>query len=328
MSKTKPVTKAEVLEGAPEGKPEVHERNVNDKQFIKRRILITGDQGFIASRVMARLRDAGHDVIGYDIVNGFDLLSVAQLEDKIKQVDVVYHIAAQADLTQMAKDVEGAKKGVDINVVGTANVAYLCAKHNKWLIYASTVCVYGNVTEHPEKEDTTLPNPSELYACSKYAGEWIVRGYGYNFNMPWTSLRFATIYGEGMRPAMGMYIFFRQAIQNEPITVHGDGSQIRTLTYIEDLVDGIVAPLEHESEAQGQVINLTATEGISAKDMAEKIKSLTGSESEITFIEQRENQTMHEDFDVTKAQKLLGWKAKTPFPDGLKKTYQWIKERV
>ncbi len=303
------------------------EKDVNIP-YKKFRILLTGDRGFIASKVKQRLLEEGHDVFGYDIVAGQDLLNVAQLELAVQKVDVVYHIAAQADLTQMSKSVEDGRKGVLINVEGTHNVAYLCAKHKKWVIYASTVCVYGNVTDHPEKEDSTLPNPSELYSCSKYAGEWLVRGYGLNYGMPWTSLRFATIYGEGMRKALGLHIFFRQAAAGEPITVHGDGKQVRTLTFIDDLVDGIVAPLTHEDAAKGQVFNLSSSEPISALRMAEDVKLLTGSRSAIKFIEQRANQTIHEDFDVSKAEKLLGWKAKTPWEEGLKKTYEWMKPQI
>lgn len=304
-----------------------YEHDVN-VPYTKHKILLTGDQGFIASKVKQRLLELGHDVYGYDIVSGYDLLNLTQLEQAIKKVDIVYHIAAQADLTQMSRSVEDGRRGTLINVEGTHNVAYLSAKHKKWVIYASTVCVYGNVAEHPEKEDSTLPNPSELYSCSKYAGEWLVRGYGLNYGMPWTSLRFATIYGEGMRKALGLHIFFRQAIAGEPITVHGDGEQVRTLTFIDDLVDGIVAPLSHPDTAKGQVFNLSATEPISARKMAEDVKHLTGSASDIVFIGQRPNQTFHEDFDVSKAEKLLGWKAKTPWAEGLKQTYEWIKNVV
>lgn len=298
-----------------------HEKAITKKY----RILLTGDAGFIASKVKDRLREMGHDVIGFDIVRGQDLLDAQSVDRAVKDCDIVYHIAAQADLTQMSKSVLDGRKGVRINVEGTHNVAYSCAKHNKWLIYASTVCVYGNVNEHPEKEDHTLPNPSELYSCSKLAGELLVRGYGLNYGMPWTSLRFATIYGEGMRPALGLHVFFRQAMQGQPITVHGDGSQDRTLTYIHDLVDGIVAPLKNPEKAQGQIFNLSTSFPVSALKMAEDVKRLTNSASPIQFIDQRPNQTRHEDFDVSKAKELLGWEAKTPWEEGLKATYEWMK---
>lgn len=289
------------------------------------KILVTGSTGFIGSKLTERLRSLGHEVTGYDITLGFDLLNLETLDNFIRNTDIVYHVAAQADLTQLTT-VDKAKDCIAQNVLATDNVAYLCAKYNKWLIYASTVCVYGNQEVHPETEDTTLPNPSELYACSKYAGEWIVKGYSKNFGNPFTILRFATIYGPGMRPALGIHIFMSQALKGEDITVHGDGLQDRTQTYIDDLVDGCVAVLDPNSMPKGQTFNLTNSESISATKMAEDIKEVTGSQSNIIYIPQRENQTYHEDFDVTKAQELLGWKAKTPFIEGLTKTMEWLKK--
>ncbi len=285
------------------------------------KILITGDKGFIASKLKTRLGE--HELIGYDIVDEKDLLNLPMLEEAIKDVDVVFHIAAEADLTKI-KTPEDGLHVTRANVEATGNVAYLCAKYNKWLIYASTVCVYGNQEGNIEREDTTLPNPSELYASTKYSAEWLVKGFSQNFGNPFTILRFATIYGEGMRPALGVHIFFTQAIKGEPITVHGDGVQSRTQTYVYDLVDGMVAALNHPNEAKGQVFNLTSPKSISALQMAKDIKDITGTDSEIQFIPQRANQTMHESFDTAKAYSLLGWEAKTAWKDGLKKTYAWI----
>lgn len=289
------------------------------------RILETGNTGFIGRKLQERLVGLGHEVIGYDITEGQDLLDINKLEEYIKSVDVVYHVAAQADLTTMY-DIERARSGVLANVEATHNVAYLCSKYNKWLIYVSTVCVYGNQEEHPEMEDVTLPNPSDLYACSKYAGEWVVKGYSKNFGNPFTILRFATIYGEGMRPALAVSIFITQALKGKDITVHGDGKQDRTQTYIDDLIDGCVAVFEYPENAKNQVFNLTNSQSISANKMAVDIKRLTNSASEIVHIPQRENQTFHEDFDVSKAELLLHWKAKTPWEEGLKNTIKWLEK--
>ena len=290
------------------------------------KILLTGDKGFIGVKLKERLASQGHRVFGYDIVDGYDLLDLKTLEQHIRYADIVYHIAAQADLTTMY-DLERARSGVLANVEATHNVAYLCAKYNKWLIFASTVCVYGNQDVHPETEDKTLPNPSDLYACSKYSAEWIIKGYSKNFGNPFTILRFATIYGEGMRPALGIHIFITQALAGKDITVHGDGKQDRTQTYIDDLIDGCVAVLDYPENAKGQVFNLTNTLSVSATKMAEDIKRLTNSNSKIVYIPQRENQTLHEDFDVSKAELLLNWKAKTPFEEGLKKTIKWLEKK-
>lgn len=296
------------------------------------KILVTGHKGFIASRLTARLVGMDYEVEGYDVVDGDDLLNLKAITEVVERNDIVFHIAAEADLTRMAKSTEAGFNGVRANVEATNNIALTCAQHGKWLLFASTVCVYGNVDEHPELEDKTLPNASELYACSKYAAEWLIRGYGLNYSMPWTILRFATIYGEGMRNALGLYIFFRQTLSGEPITVHGDGTQNRVLTYVEDLVDGIVAPLARRSEAQGQIFNLCSPESISAikaaQDVAKILEVHEGRSSQIVHIEQRKNQTQHEEVDVSKAERLLGWKAKTSWDEGLLRTYCWMKTQI
>jgi UDP-glucose 4-epimerase len=294
----------------------------------KRKILVTGSGGFIGGRLAARLTELGHDVRGYDITEGKDLLDLGQLEEAIQGVDVVFHIAAQADLTQMASDIEKARAGVMANVEATHNVAYLCAKHHKWLVHASTACAYGQSKQHPSKEDETIPNPGEIYGASKVAAEWVVRGYGLSHNLRWTILRFATIYGEGIREALAVSVFFRQAIKGEPITVHGDGKQDRAQTYVGDLVEGIVTTLEHEDEVQSQVINLANDQGITALAMAQDIKRITGSDSVIKHVPQRANNTLHEELDVSKASRLLQWRAQTTWEEGLQRTLAWIKKDI
>lgn len=288
------------------------------------KILVTGSSGFIGKPTFDRLAAAGHAVVPFDVRSGQDMLDRAAVEKAVADVDMVYHIAAQADLTKI-KQFDDAYKAVELNVTATHNIAYACAKKSAWLVYASTCCVYGNQKEHPEREDSTLPNPSELYAFSKLAGEEIIRGYGLNFGMPWTILRFATIYGPGMREALATHIFFDQAYRGADITVHGTGEQDRTLTYIDDLVDGIVAVHTH-SQSKGQIINLTANESISANKMAEDIKRLVNSPSKIAHITDRPNQTYHELFETEKAREFLDWQAQTTWIEGLHKTALWLEQ--
>ena len=288
------------------------------------KILVTGSSGFIGKAAFDRLAGAGNDVIPFDVSSGQDMLDRDAVEHAVRGVDMVYHIAAQADLTKI-KRFEDGYKAVELNVTGTHNLAFACTKHEVWLVYASTCCVYGNQKDHPESEDSTLPNPSELYAASKLAGEEIIRGYGSNFGMPWTILRFATIYGPGMREALATHIFFDQAYRGADITVHGTGEQDRTLTYIDDLVEGTVAVHTHP-EAKGHIINLTAGEPISANKMAQDIKRLVNSPSNIVHVTDRPNQTYRELFETKKARELLGWRARTPWLDGLRKTALWLEQ--
>ncbi len=288
------------------------------------KILVTGGKGFIGLKLMEKLAQMGHEPVSYDIVDGQDLFDMEKLEAAIKDVHAVYHVAAEADLTRMTTLNDG-RRGLIANVGATDNVAYLCAKHGRWLLFASTICVYGDVEVHPVHEDTTLPNPSEIYAASKYAAEWVIRGYGTSFNLDYTILRFATVYGPGMRAALGVHVFFKQALLGKPITVHGEGKQVRTLTYIDDLVDGIAAPLLHKGAALGEIFNITSPEMTSAIGMTEQIKTISGSSSPVVFVPQRKNNTLHEDVDVSKAKRLLQWQAHTSFADGLRKTLPWMK---
>ncbi len=288
------------------------------------KILVTGGRGAIGTRLMQKLQEMGHEPVSYDIADGQDLFDLPALEAAIKNVDVVYHLAAEANLNFM-RDIEGAHRGSILNVGGTEHVAYLCAKHGKWMLYVSTMCVYGDVANPPEAEDTTLPNPSEIYAATKYAGEWVVRGYGKSLGLAYTILRIATPYGKGTRDAMAVHVFFKQAMAGQPITVHGDGTQERTMTHLDDVLDGMVAPLQHAWEAQKQIFNITTAEATSVNSMATQIKNLTGSHSEMVHTPKRPHDTQSEHVDVSKAKRLLHWEAKISFAEGLKKTYEWMR---
>jgi nucleoside-diphosphate-sugar epimerase len=276
---------------------------------------------------MQQLREIGHEPASYDLADGQDLFDLPSLERAIKGVDAVYHLAAEANLNRM-RDLEGAHRGIILNVGGTERVAYMCAKHGRWLLYVSTLCVYGDTTEHPECEDTTLPNPSEVYAASKYAAEWVVVGYGKSLNLPYTILRIATPYGPGTRMEMAVHVFFNQALKGEPITVHGDGMQERTMTYVGDVIEGAMAPLTQRQKSLGQVFNISTAERTSVNKMAAQIKAMTGSKSQVVHTPPRPHDTKKEDIDVSKAIRILGWEAKVSFKEGLKKTLPWISNLI
>jgi len=196
------------------------------------------------------------------------------------------------------------------------------------------LCVYGNQEVAPTTEKS-LPNPSEIYAHSKLAGEHIVRGYGKNFEMPWTIIRVPTTHGEGMRSALAIRKFFEQAMKGEDITVHGDGLQTRSLTYIGDVVDAITkillaAVVEGREKVTNQIFNINQDKKVvSALAMANDIRRIvqdnTGIRSKIVHIEQRKGQTFKENISAEKIYRILGWKAKIDWMDSLQKTYNWIK---
>ncbi len=284
----------------------------------KPKVLITGHRGFIGRHLYRKLVGLGYEVYGFDLIDGDDLLDFDKVERAIKKVDIVYHIAAQADLNEMVKNLDKVKIGLNINIVATQNIALICSKYQKWLIFASTLCVYGNIKKSGI-EDTILPNPSEMYAYSKYAAESIIKGFNKSFDLEYTILRFPTTYGVGMRSALGVQIFIDQARRDEDITVHGSGKQTRTLTYVEDLIDACVKVLKNKNRVVNQTINLSTSENISALTMAKDIKKIIKSKSKIIHVGQRRNQILHEKISVSKAKKLLGWRAQTPWSLGIRK---------
>ncbi|MBD3281991.1 MAG: NAD-dependent epimerase/dehydratase family protein, partial [Candidatus Portnoybacteria bacterium] len=166
------------------------------KKSKPKKILVTGGGGFIGKRLIRALEKEGHKVENFDFINGKDIRNYEQVEKAIAGKDVVFHLAAAADLNWSR---EYPIETMDINVTGTTNIAVACAKHNTFLQYASTCCVYGNQETHPIDEKSH-PNPTEIYACSKLAGEYAVLGYHKLYGLKHNMLRFATIYGVEMRP--------------------------------------------------------------------------------------------------------------------------------
>lgn len=277
-------------------------------------ILVTGGNGFIGKNFVGKLEN----VEIYDLPN--DILDIENLRRRIRGKDIVWHFAAIADLDWA---VLHEKETFDVNVQGTINVARICAEEGVKLNYISTGCVYGNQKSYPTIEES-LPNPAELYASTKLMGEEAIKAFAKTYGLRYNIARIATIYGEGMRSALGVHIFFSQSLKGVPITVHGDGLQIRQQTYIDDLIEGLV--LLHNWHGENETFNFCADEGVSAIQMAKDIKRVTETESEITHVDQRKGQVFIENISSDKAKNILGWKAKTPFKEGLLETYEYIKK--
>ena len=283
---------------------------------MKRKILVSGGKGFIGNALVERL-GKNNTVESFDMVDSQDLLNDKQVNEAVARNDIVFHLAAVADLNWARIH---PKETLDINIKGTWNIAHACCKEKKPIFYASTCCVFGPQEIHPVDEKA-LPNPNEIYACSKMAGEHVILGLHHSFGLPYNMMRFATIYGPGVRPALATHIFMGQALRGEPITVHGDGSQTRTLTYIDDLVEAMITL--YESGKMNEVWAMTATEEISAIAMAYDIKWLCKSDSEIIYIPQRIGQTMRESISNAKM-KSIGWRTKVTWQEGLELMYAWF----
>lgn len=286
---------------------------------MPKRILITGGKGFLGKRLAPRLIEKGYLIDSFDILDGQDITKAEQIEKAIKNCDIVMHLAAVADLNYAR---EHPKETMDVNILGTINVLEGCRKYKKDLIFASTCCVYGNPDTHPVDENT-FPKPTEIYAHSKLAGEHLILGYSKHFGIKYNILRLATFYGPEMRSALAPYVFLSKAIKGEPIPIHGDGKQTRILTYVDDIVEGIIAVLE--SGVWNEIINITTEEETSVLDLAKLAMEIVGRKVPLKFVADRPGQIRREQILAQKAKKLLGWEAKVSMEEGLRLTYEWMK---
>ena len=282
------------------------------------KILVTGGKGYIGSKLVKALEEKGHKVTIYDLPEN-DILNERELEIAIKGKDMVYHLAALAELSYTDTHPQ---ETFEVNVVGTNHIARICAESGVLLQFVSTCCIYGNPLETPSIEDGLI-NPSDTYAMSKASAEYVVKLWGLSKGLKYNILRFGTVYGKSlkkeMRDDMCIQKFLDAASKKEDIYVTGDGGQNRNFIHIDDLVRAMV--LLAESEVVGETINLGGSERTSVNDIARYAQELGA--GEITFREARKDDFYDQDVSLKKAEMLLGWKPLIPFEFGIKDFYKY-----
>lgn len=278
------------------------------------RIVVTGGTGFLGTRLCRKLKEHKHEIMSYDIVDGNDILNTEQLEQTFVDFkpDCVIHLAACADLNIFAKKPEISYK---INVIGTRNILKLCQIYNSRLLFASTCCCYGNNDTHPSDETSPIC-PTEPYAKSKKESEKDILEIG----LPHCCMRLATFYGPEMRPALAPAVFIDKAHKNEAIEIHGNGKQTRTMTYVDDIVNGIVTITENPPKFS--IINITTEEIVSVLDMVEHAKTVTGNDVACSYTKDREGQ-IYKEVIHSKRLQSLGWKWQTSFKEGMQNSYKY-----
>ncbi|MDP7295058.1 MAG: GDP-mannose 4,6-dehydratase [Vicinamibacterales bacterium] len=307
------------------------------------RALITGGAGFIGSHLAEALLDAGH---GVEVIDNLSTGSIDNIEhlkgrdqfqytidsvtnepllaEQIDRCDVVFHLAAAVGVKLI---VEAPVHTIETNVHGTEVVLTLANKKKKLVVVASTSEVYGKSTEIPFKEDADLRLGATwkhrwAYACSKAIDEFLALAYWKEKKLPVIVVRLFNTVGPRQTGQYGMVLptFVRQALAGQPITVFGDGSQSRSFTYVGDVVDALMR-LTAEPKAVGEVFNIGNGEEISILALAEQIKAMTRSPSNIVKIPyDQAYEAGFEDMprrvpDITKLQTLTGYEPKVQLPE-------------
>jgi UDP-glucose 4-epimerase len=300
------------------------------------RVLITGGAGFIGSHLADAYLLRGDEVFVIDDLSTGTIENIRHLKDNprfhytidsvhnrpvtaelVDQCDVVFHLAAAVGVKLI---VESPVRTIETNVRGTEVVLALANKKQKPVLIASTSEVYGLSTAVPFREDGNLVMGATTkgrwsYACSKAIDEFLALAYWREKKLPTTIVRLFNTVGPRQTGRYGMVIptFVKQALAGRPITVYGDGKQTRCFGYVGDVVGALIKLMDH-SQSVGQVFNIGSTEEISIVDLAEKIKELTHSDSEIAFVPY--DDAYEEGFedmprrvpDTSKINKLVGFK--------------------
>jgi len=295
-------------------------------------ILITGGSGFIGSHIIDKLIEQGHKVRNFDFlpphrkdVEFFhgDLLDIAALIDAMKDINVVYHLAA-------VSNVDIAKKNpilcVRVNSEGTVHVLEAARRTNvKRVIYASTVWVYENCKDTLCTEESLLGSPSHIYTSTKLKGEFLCQNYYSMYGIPYTILRYGIPYGPRGRKGTVIPIFVEKALKGEPLTIQGTGEQYRYFLHVEDLAEGNVLALK--DIAANKIYNLEGKEKVTIKSIAENIQKVLEN-VRIEFVEARKADFPGRVASAEKAKTELGWEPKIRFEDGLRNYIEWFRSQA
>jgi len=308
------------------------------------RYLVTGAAGFIGSHLCERLLALGHDVSGIDcfvpyyprpikernLVEAFKNprfrfhevdLRTDDLRPALEGVDVIFHLAAMPGLVASWTEFDLYQS---CNLTATQRLleAVKGMKSLRRFVYGSTSSVYGKFASG----DETLPTkPVSPYGVTKLAGEHLAKAHLEIFGTPVVVLRFFSVYGPRQRPDMAYNIFIRSLIAGTPITVYGDGQQVRGNTFVADCVEAIIA----SANAQlGETFNIGGGEMVSVIDVMAKLEHIAGKKFTVKTEAGRIGDQRHTFADTTKLRRQLNWEPKTTLDDGLAKQFEWQRTNV
>jgi UDP-glucuronate decarboxylase len=306
----------------------------------RRRVLVTGGAGFLGSHLIDRLIDAGHDVLCVDnLFTGtrdnlahhhgnprFEFLRHDVTFPLYVEVDEIYNLACPASPIHYQHDPVQTTK---TSVHGAINMLGLAKRLGCKILQASTSEVYGDPAVHPQSEDywghVNPIGPRSCYDEGKRCAETLFFDYHRQHRLPIKVARIFNTYGPRMHPADGRVVsnFIMQALQGEPITIYGDGSQTRSFCYVDDLVDGLIRLMDSAADVTGPV-NLGNPREFTVRELAEKIVDLTQSRSPIVQAPLPQDDPRQRRPDIAMAQRLLGWNPSIPLEDGLVTTIDYF----
>jgi UDP-glucuronate 4-epimerase len=309
--------------------------------------LVTGCAGFLGSHLSAALLASGHRVVGVDSFTayydrarkeanvaglrrapGFRLveadLADAPLDHLLDGVDVVFHLAGQPGV----RGSFGAefRDYLENNVRATELLLEACSGHPlKAFVYASSSSVYGDQDAYPAHEDSPL-RPLSPYGSTKLITEQLASAFWRARRVPVVGLRYFTAYGPRQRPDMAFSRFLERALRDEPLTVLGDGHQVRQFTYVDDVVAATIAAAERGE--RGGVYNVGGGEAVSVLDVIALLERLLDRPLRVQHQRSGAGDPRRTEADVTRAERDLGHRSGTPLSEGLRAQLDELLEAV
>jgi dTDP-glucose 4,6-dehydratase len=312
-----------------------------------RRVLVTGGAGFISSNLVRHLlMSTSHEVVSLDAltyagnmdnladVMGHERLSFVHgdirdpelVGEIVSDVDVIVNAAAESHVEKSIE--EGASEFVTTNVEGTQILldAIRRTPVERFILFSSSE-VYGTAECAPMHEEHPL-NPRSPYAATKAGSDRLAYSYFVTYGLPITIVRPFNNYGPHQHPEKVVPRFITQALKDEPLTVHGDGHASRDWVFVEDVAEAIDAVIESDVDAvAGEVVNIATGRDISVEEIADLVLERLGKPASLkVHTPERPGQVDRHIGSTDKAQKLLGWRARTSFEEGLERTIGWYDE--
>ncbi len=310
--------------------------------------LVSGAAGFIASRVIGTLLQAGHNVVGVDNMNdAYDVrmkeyrlrkltqhpnftFQRADLADKAlfsaasplseNKYAAVIHLAARAGVRQ---SVENPWVYVDTNITGTLNLLEYCRERKiPKFILASTSSVYGRDAPLPTPESYCSDLPLQAYAATKKSAEVLCHVYHFLYGLDVTVFRYFTVYGPAPRPDMVMFRFAQWISEGRTVKVNGDGEQSRGFTYLDDIARGTLLGLKPMGY---EIINLGGHEVIKINELVHKLEALTGHKAQVEHRPPHPADMSTNWADVGKARRVLDWAPQVGLDEGLASLVDWYR---
>lgn len=310
------------------------------------KILVTGGAGFIASHLCEALLAEGAEIVVIDEFNDYydpsikrgnisgfldqitlvegDLRDVALVDALFTEhsFDKVFHFAARAGVRPSIAD---PRLYVSANIDGTLNLLEGCRKTGvKQFVFASSSSVYGVNKKVPFAEDDLIQRTISPYAATKLACEQLCSNYSHLFGIRCICLRFFTVYGPRQRPDLAISKFTHRIMAGEAIDQYGDGSTARDYTFVEDIINGVMAA-GHYTATDFEIINLGGSAANKLSELISSIEEILGKKAEINYLPDQPGDVPLTYADVSKAQRLLGYTPGTPLKKGLERYVEWVK---